>query len=107
MRIDLTIGRIIGNHLPTPSEANDAAVVLAIVVLQLLAVPADAIQALDSTKDSVARLPTPAAQLYVVAARKIELRIVEPPRHVQVHATNAVFIVRHAICELRDVAADG
>ena len=51
-------------------------------------------------------MPAAAAELDVIAAREIELLVVEPPRHVEVHAADAVLVVRHAVHHLRDEAGD-
>ena len=40
----------------------------------------------------------------MVAAREVELAVVEPPRHVDVHAARAVVVVRRQAFEDRDVA---
>ena len=45
-------------------------------------------------------------RLDVVAAREIELLVVQPPRHVEVRAAGAVLVVRHAVHQPRNEAAD-
>ena len=48
----------------------------------------------------------PAPELDVVAAREVELPVVEPPRHVDVHAPDAVVVVRRQVGEGGNEAAD-
>ena len=42
----------------------------------------------------------------MVAAREVELLVVEPPRHVHVHAADAVLVVRHVVHHRRDESGD-
>ena len=46
------------------------------------------------------------AKLDVIAARKIVLVICSPPRHVHVHAADAVMIVRSHRGQLREISGD-
>src|SRR5439155_12578347 len=88
-------------------EADGGSVVLPVIVLQLFPVPAAPVEALNAAEDAVAwSAAASAADLDVIPARKIELRVVEPPRHVEMHAADAVLVVRHAVAQLRNVSGD-
>src|SRR5439155_24706860 len=75
------------------------------------AVAALAGKALDATHEAVARRIEPATDLDVVAAREVELLVVEPPGHVEVHAADTILVVRDVIDhrgdEPRDVRSGG
>src|SRR5207244_9471499 len=87
-------------------EVHGRRIVVAVVGLELLAVATDTVQPLDPTQDAVARLMAAAADLDVIAAREIELGVVEPPRHVEMHTADAVLVVRDAVGQLRNETAD-
>ena len=61
-------------------------------------------EVVNAAAEAGARHPAPAARLDVIAARKIELLVVEPPRRVQVHPAGAVLVVRDAVHQRRDEA---
>src|SRR5947208_606914 len=100
-RVDLAVGVVVGNHLAAAREADRGAVIAAIVVLELLAVAAARRIALNPAHESVARHVRPAPDLDVVAAREVELLVLEPPRHVQMHPAHAVVVVRDVVHHLR------
>src|SRR5450759_351771 len=83
-RIELSIALVVRNHLPPTGEVDACAIVAAVVFLEGLAIPAARGRALDSAPESVAGRIQPATDFDVVAAREIELLVVDPPRHVAV-----------------------
>jgi hypothetical protein len=102
--IELGVALVVRDLLAAAREADRRAVIAAIIVLQLRAVPAGVRIILDSAHESVRRRSHPAADLDVVAAREVELLVVEPPGHVDVHTADAVLVVRHVVDHGRDVA---
>ena len=105
VRIEVAVGVVVRNHLATTGEAHGRAEVLAVIVFELLAVPALAVEPLDAAHDpECGRAAAAAAELDMVAAREIELLVIDPPGHVQMHAADAVLVVRDAIRQLRNVA---
>src|SRR4029078_13052723 len=60
----------------------------------------------DATTESRRWHPPPAADFDMVAAREIELLVVPPPRHEQVHAAGAILVVRNPVHQLRDETGD-
>src|SRR5258706_4198306 len=103
--IQLAVAVLVGDHLAPGREADEGAVEPAVVVLQGLAV-ASAVDLVDGTHEPVARHVPPAPALEVVAARGVQLPVVEPPGHVHVHAPDAVFIEGRQALEARDLAGD-
>ena len=104
-RIDFAVAAVVGNHLAAPREPDVRAVVAAIVVLELLAVPA-AVPLLDPAAEARLRQPRAAPHLDVVAAREVELLVVEPPRHVDVHPAHTVVIMGNRVHHLRNESSD-
>jgi len=104
VRIDLAVGVLVRDHLAAAGEVHGGPVEAAVVVLERLAVAADAVEALDAAHEAEAgRAAASAAELDVIAARKIELLVVQPPRHVEMRAAGAVFVVGDSVLHLRDV----
>src|SRR5207244_12639237 len=83
VRIDVTVAIVVGNHLAASGKADGRRVVFAIVVLELLAVAAGSVDAMDPAEDAVRRRAAPAADLDVIAPREVEPLVIEPPRHVE------------------------
>jgi hypothetical protein len=104
--IELTIRVRVGNHLTATRKADRRAVVLPVVVLELLAVAAARWIALDPAHEARFGLPQAAPHLDVIAAGKIELRVVQPPWHVDVHAADAILVMRNMINHRRDEPGD-
>src|SRR6266850_2908666 len=82
----------IGNDLATAGETDGGAVMLASALLQLGAIAF--LLATQSIEHADAGHVESAAELDVVAARKIVLAVELPPRHVHVHSADAVVVVR-------------
>ena len=103
--IDVAVGVVVRDHFAAAGEADGRSEVPAVIVLELLAVAALAVEPLDPAHDAECGGAAPAAaELDVVAAWKIELPVVEPPRTVQVHPADAILVVRHAVRQLRHEA---
>src|SRR4029079_14646196 len=98
---------VVRHHLTSSREADGASVEFPVVLLQRLSVPARAVEPLNAGHEAVRRRPAPAAGVDVIAAGKIELSVVEPPRDVYVHPADAVLVVRDAVGQVWDVAGDG
>ena len=95
--IDLAIGILVRDHFAAAGEADVRAVILVDVVFQLLCRSPDAARTTPWNVPDL-RHAEAAADLDVIAAREIlVLIVVEPPRHIDVHAADAVRVVaRHA-----------
>ena len=65
-----------------------------------------AISALNTTAEARPGLTGAAIHLDVIAAREVELLVVEPPRHVDVHSADTVVVVRNVVHERRDKSGD-
>ena len=111
-RVDLAVAVLVRDHLAAPGEADRRAVEPAVVVLELLCRsrrprgrPISTPCTVDAAHEAGAGHAAAAADLDVVAAREVELLVVEPPRHVEVRAADAVLVVRHVVHQLRDEAA--
>jgi hypothetical protein len=105
-RVYLAVTVIVGNHLAATLEVDRRAVVAAIVLLELHAVSAARRIVMDPAHEPRSGLANSAADFDVIPPGEIELAVVEPPRHVDVHATGAVFIVSRVILHRRDVAGN-
>src|SRR3989449_8656030 len=97
--VDLAVAVVVRDLLAASGEPDYRAIVATVHVLEVLPVAPAARIALDPAHEPGRRLLAPAPHLDVVAAREVELCVVEPPRHVEVHPTHAVLVVRHAIGE--------
>src|SRR5439155_16863305 len=87
VRIDLAVRVVVRDHLAAAGEVHGCAVEAAVVVLQRLAVAADAVEALNAAHEAESgRRSFAAAELDVIAAREIQLLSIEPPRHVEMRA---------------------
>ena len=73
----------VGDHLAPAGKLDDGAVVPAVVVLQALPYPPPFKRWMPPP--TVAGHAAAAAELDVVAAREVQLAVVSPPRHVDVH----------------------
>src|SRR6266542_4104323 len=104
--IDLAVAAVVGNHLAAAGEAHVGAVIAAIVLLELFPVAAARWVAVNSAHEAVVRHVGAAPHLDVIAAREVELLVVQPPRHVDVHSSHTVVIMRDVIHHLRDEARD-
>ena len=112
-RVDLAEVVLARDHLAAPREADARAVESPVVVLELLAVAAAAagplgafviaVSALDAPHEAVARHPSAAPGLEVVAAGEAErgVLVVQPPRDVDVHPAHAVAVVRRRLHQRR------
>src|SRR5207302_9152501 len=98
------IGIVVGNHLAAAREADGRAVVAAVLVFELLAVPATGGVALDPSQDAVVGHVRAAPHPDVIAAGEVELPVFEPPGHVQAHAPHAVVVGRYVVHHLGDEA---
>ena len=107
VRIDLAVAVFARDLLAAPGRADERAVVAAILGLQLGAVSAAAALRIvvDAAAEAVAGHAVSAAQLDVIPAREAELLVVAPPRHVEVHAADAVRVVARLVHQRRDEAA--
>ena len=106
-RIELTVALVVGHHLPAPGKVHVRSRVPAVVVLQRFAVAAAGWIALDAAEESVAgRTGEATPNFDVVAAREVELPVVDPPRHVDVISADAVLVVRDVVHHLRDESTD-
>src|SRR5205814_9989905 len=105
-RIQLAIALVVWNHLPATGKINLGAIEAAILVLQGLAVATTTRIALDSAHEAIAGRVEPTAHFNVVAAGKIELLVVDPPRHVYVVSADTIFVVGNVIHHLRDESGD-
>src|ERR1019366_3753664 len=107
VRIEIAIAVGIWDHFAASGEADLRAVHLAQVALQLDAITA-AQDALGTIEVIAPRQAAPAAKLDVISAREGHLDgllvLVVPPRHVHVHAADAVFIARGQIFQNREIA---
>ena len=61
---------------------------------------------MNSAHEAGTRLTHSAAYFDVIAARKIELLVVEPPWHVHVHAAGAILVVSRVILHRGDVSGN-
>src|SRR5688572_33036770 len=104
IRIELAVRVVVRDHLAAPLEADRGAVVLPVVLFQLHSVSAAGRIAVNPAHEARARLSHTTTYLDVVSARKIELLVVEPPRHVDVHSACAILVVPGMILHRRDVA---
>src|SRR5439155_22008394 len=100
-RIDLTVTVVIGDHFTTAGEADHRPPKPAIVVLEICAVATGAVITLDTGHESEGRrCAAAAAKFDVISAREVELLIVKPPRHVEVHAADSIFVMRYGVGHL-------
>src|SRR5258708_14628079 len=104
-RIELQVRVLVRHHLASPREAHRRSVDAPVVALELVAVAAerngrsrglDAGIRLNVAHESRARHMAAPADFDGVAAREIELLVIHPPRHVQVHAPDALLAVQCA-----------
>src|SRR5712671_1112701 len=105
-RIDLAIALVVRDHLSTPGEIDLRAIIAAVVFLEGFPISAAAGIALDSTHEAVTGRIQSATDLDVIPARKIELLVVDPPRHVDVVAAYAVLVVRNVVHHFGNEAPD-
>src|SRR3982074_3740676 len=99
--IDFAVGMRVGNHFATSGESDGGAVKLSSAGFERGSVTLFVTAKL--VEHSHARHVAAAIQLDVIAARKIILAIEFPPRDVQVHAADAIVIVRRHFFEGGDV----
>src|SRR6478736_1496891 len=96
-RIDFKERVLVRNHLASAGEAHGRSVIAATVVLEGLAVSAARWISVDAPASAQTRHAAAAAKLDVIAARETELRVVEPPRHIEMCAACAVLVMRMAV----------
>src|SRR3989442_6435149 len=100
--VDVAVAVVVRNLLAASGEADHRAIGATVRVLEVLPVTPAARVPLDPAHEAGGWLIAPAPYLDVVAAGEIELRVVEPPGHVEVHPAHAVLVVRHAVGEAWD-----
>ena len=88
---------VVRDHLAASREAHQRSIEAAVVFFERLAVATATGEQFDAVERPEPRHVASAAGLDVVAAREVELPVVEPPRHVDVHAARAVLVVRNAV----------
>src|SRR5437870_5610038 len=96
---------LVGNHFTAASEANVIAIRCAASLLQTRAV-AFGVFAKGMKVADAGHAPS-AAKFNVITAQEIILAIKLPPRHVHVHATNSIVVVRWHFCKLRENTSTG
>src|SRR5207237_7928220 len=105
-RIELEIGVLVRNHFAAPREAHRRSIHAPVIALERRAVAAkgdrrtrgfDPGEIVNAPKETSAGHVTAAADFDVVATGAIQLLVVEPPRHVKMHAADAVLVVMHAV----------
>src|SRR4029079_19712586 len=95
------------NHLTAAVKADRRAVEFPIIGFELLAVAAARpVAALNPAAESGARHAGAPVDLDVISPGKVEFLVVQPPRHVDVHAAYTVVIVRNGVLEGRNMAGD-
>src|SRR3989442_5213582 len=76
--IDLAVAVLVGDHLAATREPDVGAVVAAIICFELFPVAAATGVILDAAHEAEFRHTGPAPDLDVIAAREVELLVVEP-----------------------------
>ncbi len=104
--IDLGVAVVVWNHLSPTRESYCRPIIPPVILLELLAVSAARWVALDPAHEARAGGANSSPHLDVVPAGKIELLVTQPPRHVDVHPSGAVFIVRDVVFHRGDVSGD-
>src|SRR5262249_44660329 len=104
-RVDLAIAIVVCNHLAAAGEAHDRAPKFPVIAFESFSVAAYAVVALDIAHESEGGGgATSTTQLDVVSAREVELLVIQPPWHVEMHTANTVFVVRHTVGHFRNVS---
>src|SRR5450631_2953692 len=108
LRINLTIGLVIGDHLPAPIEPDERSVVAANVFLELRPIAATR-QPFKAGPGSVPRHPLTAAEFNVVAASESQfagmLLLIEPPGNIHLMAIGGIFVERRQVLEQGNLSA--
>src|SRR5262245_37899068 len=108
VRIDLTIAIVAGDHLATASKAHHGSPILPVVFLETLSITTLAVEPFDAPHNAEIRSAAAStAELDVIAARKVQFLVVQPPRHVEMHPADAIFVMGDTASHLRNVAAYG
>src|SRR5439155_999506 len=89
-------------------KADERPVIAPVLGLEVGAVAATAAarQILNAAHEPIAGHAEAAAQLDVIAARKAQRLVVTPPRHVQMHAADAIGVVPRHVLQRRDESTD-
>src|SRR5438093_958070 len=90
--VDLAVAVVVGDHLAAAREADEGAVHLAVLLLEVRSIAA-AHDAVGAGEDAGAGHSAPAPHLDVIPAWERHLLLVVPPRHVEVHPADAVLVV--------------
>src|SRR5690606_142603 len=99
IRINLTVIGLLGDHLASPGKTNECTIEATVVFFELPAVstsapfPLIAVVAVDAGHKAEHGNSLTTAELNMIAARKIQLSIVQPPGHIKVHSPRSIFIV--------------
>src|ERR1700674_2658644 len=108
LRINLTIGPIIGDHLPATIEPDERSVITANVLLELRPIAATR-QPFKAGPGSVPGHPLTAAEFDVVAASELKLAgmlvLIEPPGNIQLVPIGGVLVERRQVLEQGNLPA--
>ena len=107
VRIDLAIAIVVCDHFAAAGEVDGGTPESAIVVFESFPVTTHAVVPFDAAHEPERWSPAAsAAELDVIPAREIELPVIEPPGHVEMHTAHTVFIVWRSIGHLGNVSPD-
>src|SRR5690349_186641 len=113
--IDFAPAIVVGDHFAAAGKTDERSEQLAAALFEFRSVPS-AEEALRATETAGARHVTTAAELDVITAGEghlvLELLVVIPPGHVEVHSAGAVIVVRRQVHQdgeeaYRAVGSDG
>src|SRR5262245_20351493 len=105
VRVDLAIAIVVCNHFAAAREAQDRAPEFPIIAFESFTVAAYAVVAFDIAHEWKRRNPTASTpELDVISTREVELLVIQPPWHVEMHTAHTVFVVRHAVGHFRNVS---
>jgi hypothetical protein len=105
-RIDIAVAVVVRELLAAPREADRRAVEAPVIILELLPVAAGTRIALNASHESVRGLREAPPNLDVIPTWEIQLLVVEPPRHVDVPAADAILVMRDMVHHRRNESGD-